>query len=383
MKKKRDLLWAMSPMMTINTISGIQPFSLERGSSQRRVFFAFNCATFAVLFCFTLYLAINFPLNVQFFSATLDISTIVRMTWMMLTLSSAALSGCMHLLRKGKIIRIFNRLTDLVKHLLRNEMVCYRKFILLQVFLFFINTSNMIALGWKSTEVVGNFSMYLCNVLMVMFWSCIHHEQEMQFYNILYLLSRCFRSMNIKLAALTSVVTSDSRLQRGGDTFILRQLSLLKILQMDLYKTYRSAKRVYGFPNLLLVLNNLLNSSFILYSIFDYGMFIYRGRSYTGLIHSILIWTLSEIFIMLTIVSANENLRKKVERTEKLVIDAMLKVEDYPVRRELRLFALQLLHTPFRSSACGFFPLELTLFTSMTATVVTYLVILVQFKGSE
>ncbi|KAG8237174.1 Gustatory receptor 4c [Ladona fulva] len=383
MKNKRDLLWAMSPMLIINTFSGIQPFSLERGSSQRRVFFAFNCATFAVLFCFTSYLTVIMPLDTKFFSEILDLSAIVRITWGMFILSSAALSGCMQLVRKDQIRCIFKDLADLVKDHLKNEMVFYRKFILLQVFLFFINTSNLIVLSWKSVEIVDVLSTNLCNAVMATFWTSIHLEQEMQFYNFLYLLSRCTRSMNIRLAALTSFVTSGSRLQRGGDTCVLRQLFRLKLFQMDLYKTQKSAKRVYGFPNLLLVMNNLLNSSFVLYSIFDYGIFIFNGRSDTIMICSIILWTCFVIFIMLSIVSASENLRKEVERTEKLVIDAMLKVEDYPVRRELRLFALQLLHTPFRSSACGFFPLELTLFTSMTATVVTYLVILVQFKGSE
>ncbi|KAG8237173.1 Gustatory receptor 4b [Ladona fulva] len=383
MRKKRDLLWAMSPMLTINTFSGIQPFSLEQGSSQSRVLFVFNCATYAVLFCFSLYLTVNLPLSVQNLSATMDLATIVRIIWRMFILSSAALSGFMHLLRKGDIKSILRGLADLVKDHLRNEMVFYRKFILLQVFLFFIHTTNVIVLGWKTIKILGVFSTRLWNVPMTIFWTSILLEQEMQFYNFLYLLSRCSRSMNIRLAALTSDITSDSLLQRGGDTFVLRRLSRLKILQMDLYKTYRSAMRVYVLPNLLLVLNNLLNLSFFLYSVFDYGLFIFKGRSDIIMIYSILLWSFYDFFIMLAIISANENLKKEVERTEKLVIDAMLKVEDYPVRRELRLFALQLLHTPFRSSACGFFPLELTLFTSMTATVVTYLVILVQFKGSE
>ncbi|KAG8230853.1 Gustatory receptor 10 [Ladona fulva] len=376
---KRDLLWAMSPMMTINTISGINPFSLEQGFSQRRKLFMFNCATYAVLTCFTLYLTIGLPLRTQLFSATLDMSTIVKIIWGMFILASADLSGCMHLLRKGEILGIFNGLTDLVKDLLSKEMVCYRKFVLLQVFLFFINTANFIVLIWKSIEVVGDISPHFYNILMMMFWTSIHLELEMQFYNHLYLLSRCARSINTKLATLNLVVTSDSRSQRGGEICVLRQLSRLKIHQIDLYSTYRSTKSVYGLPNLLLVLNNLLNFSFNIYSIYDYGTVNIKDRSDPILTLSFWLWSFSDFFIMLSIIAANENLRKEVDKTEKLVIDAMLKVEDYP----LRLFALQLLHTPFRSSACGFFPLDLTLFTSMTATVVTYLVILVQFKSSE
>ncbi|KAG8237181.1 Gustatory receptor 5c, partial [Ladona fulva] len=363
MRKKRDLHWAMSPMLTINTFSGIQPFSLEQGSSQRRVFFVFNCATFAVLFCFTSYLTIKVPYYKLYFSGTLDLSAYVKIIWGVFILSSAALSGCMHLIRKKQIISIFNGLAYLVKELWRNGMMCYRKFILHQVFLFFINTSNLITLPLRSIEIMGDVPTHFYNVLMMMFWTSIHLEQEMQFYNFLYLLSRCTHSINIRLANLNSVVTSDSRSQRDH-TCVLRQISRLKIFQIDLYKIYRSAKSVYGLPNLLLILNNLLNSSFILYSIFDYGIFSLKGRNYRGQIYSFLLWSFSDFFIMLSIISAKEKLRKEVDRTEKLVIDAMLKVEDYPVRRELRLFALQLLHTPFRSSACGFFPLDLTLFTS-------------------
>ncbi|KAG8230851.1 Gustatory receptor 12b, partial [Ladona fulva] len=364
MTKKRDLLWAMSPMITINTISGVQPFSLEQGSSERKAFFAFNCSIFAVLFCFTSYLTVNMPLHIKHFSPTLDLSAFVKMIWAMFILTSAATSGCMHLVRKEQIKRIFNGLAESVQQLWRNGIVCYRKFILLQVFLFCLSTSNFIVQMWKSIEIVGYVSTDLCNLPMMMFWSSIHLEQEMQFYNILFLLSRCFRSLNVKLATLTSVVTSDSRLHCGGDACVLRQLCRLKLLQMDLYKTHRSAKTVYVLPNILLIMNNLLNLSFILYSIFDYGIFSLKGRPDSIVLYSSLLWIFSEFFIMLSIIFVNENLNKEVDRTEKLVIDAMLKVEDYPVRRELRLFALQLLHTPFRSSACGFFPLDLTLFTS-------------------
>ncbi|KAG8237186.1 Gustatory receptor 8, partial [Ladona fulva] len=302
MRKKRDLLWAMSPMLTINTISGIQPFSLEKGSSQRRVFFVLNCTTFAVLFCFTSYLTVNMPLHVLFFSPTLDVSAIVKMTWAVFILSSAALSGCMHLLRKEQIISIFNGLAELVKELWTNGMMRYRKFILLQVFPFFINIANFVVLIWKSIKIVGDISTHLCNVPMMMFWTSIHLEQEMQFYNHLYLLSRCTRSINTKLATLNLFVTSDSRSQRGGETCVLRQLSRLKIFQNELYKIYRSTKNVYRLPNLLLVLNNLLNLSFVLYSIFDYEVFILKGQPDSTILFASLLWTFSDFFIMLSII---------------------------------------------------------------------------------
>ncbi|KAG8237172.1 Gustatory receptor 4a [Ladona fulva] len=374
---KEDLLWALSPMFTINALTGIP---IKRyTSSCSKIIAACNFFGFTILFCFSSSVALCTAIAVSFYDINMDLAKLLIFLWSAIILISVSVSGYTHLLRNKQVTDMFLDLSQLEEHSMRIFAVKrIRTLVKIQSAVLIVNTVNLIALAFVSENAREDYSFFSLYIPLLLFWTTVHLEQEWQFYNVLFLLLGCVRSANGKIRVLLEMETSNPQKE-----YFTRHLPRLKSLLLDSHNIYRSADRIYGVPNVVVGLENLLSLSILLYSIFDPRIFEYKDNWDAASMYSTLFWILSCFFIEAFVISANYQFMKEVERTEKLVIDAMLKVEDYPVRRELRLFALQLLHTPFRSSACGFFPLELTLFTSMTATVVTYLVILVQFKGSE
>ncbi|KAG8237184.1 Gustatory receptor 7a [Ladona fulva] len=374
---KEDLLWALSPMFTINALTGI-PVN-RYASSRSKIIAACNFFGYTILFCFSSSVALCTAIAVKFYEFHLDLAVIVNLFWSAIILFTTSLSGYAHFLRKKQVTDMYLDLSQLEEHsagIFAAKRI--RTVVKIQSAVLIVNTVNLIALALVSENANVDRSFFSIQTPLLLFWTTVHMEQEWQFYNVLFLLLGCVRSENEKIKVLLEMETSNPRKE-----YFTRHIPRLKSLLLDSHNIYRSAERIYGVPNVVVGLETLLSLSFLLYSIFDPRIFEYGTDWNAATMWSSLFWMLSGFFVLAFVASANYQLMKEVERTEKLVIDAMLKVEDYPLRRELRLFALQLLHTPFRSSACGFFPLDLTLFTSMMATVVTYLVILVQFKSSE
>ncbi|GLG96737.1 Putative gustatory receptor 28b, partial [Gryllus bimaculatus] len=56
---------------------------------------------------------------------------------------------------------------------------------------------------------------------------------------------------------------------------------------------------------------------------------------------------------------------------------------DSEVKKQLELFALQLVHRRVEISACGFCTVDFPLIASIAGSVTTYLVILIQFQDSD
>ncbi|KAG8230850.1 Gustatory receptor 12a, partial [Ladona fulva] len=355
---KEDLLWALSPMFTINALTGIP---IKRyASSRSNMIAACNFFGYTILFCFSSSVALCTAIAVKFYEFHLDLAVIVNLFWSAIILFTASLSGYVHFLRKYQVTDMYLDLSQLEEHsagIFAAKRI--RTVVKIQSAVLIIHTVNLIALTFVSENTKEHYSFFSLYTPLLLFWTTVHREQEWQFYNVLFLLLGCVRSANEKIRALLEMETSNPQKE-----YFTRHLPRLISLLLDSHNIYRSAERIYGVPNVVVGLETLLSLSFLLYSIVDPRIFKYGTDWNAATMCSSLFWMLSGFFILAFVASANYQLMKEVDRTEKLVIDAMLKVEDYPVRRELRLFALQLLHTPFRSSACGFFPLDLTLFTS-------------------
>ncbi|KAG8237185.1 Gustatory receptor 7b [Ladona fulva] len=385
MAKENGISWALSPMLTINAISGIPAFSFKQyGSSYTRwrVYYIGIYVTLSFLFCFSLYLTIRIVHEITYFSKNTNIAANVRVTWAIYSIFSVTISGYLHFFRRRQVEEVFQGLSRLV---IGGSVERIRTWVYIQVVAFLSFVVNFVLLSGSEFDSLRPVTtMDIFTTPVIMFWGSIHMEQEWQFYNILSLLRLSTKELNFRVRSLVANLDLrfEHRTHTAKDAKVLRQLLRLRELQLKSYYIFKRAMSIYGIANMILSGETLISLAFLLFSAIDSRIF---GHNETIPLRTIcsIYWIVCEVSAMISVVAASECLHKEVERTEKLVIDAMLKVEDYPLRRELRLFALQLLHTPFRSSACGFFPLDLTLFTSMMATVVTYLVILVQFKSSE
>ncbi|KAG8230852.1 Gustatory receptor 12c, partial [Ladona fulva] len=366
MAKENGILWALSPMLTINTLSGIPAFSLrEYGSSPTRwrVYYIGTYVSLSFLFCFSLYITMRIISSLNYFTKNIDVVAHVRVTWGLYSIFTVTISGYLHFFRRRQVEEVFVELSKLV---IGSRVERIRTWVNIQALVFLSFVVNFVLLSGSEIESHRQVStMAYFATLLPMVWGSIHMEQEWQFYNILLLLRLSTEDLNFRVRSLPDNLKGslEHRSRTAKKARVLRQLSRLRELQLKSHHTFKRVMRVYGLANMTLSGETLISLAFLLFSVIDSRVFRYKETIPLGFFAS-MYWIFCEVSAMTFVVTASECLRKEVDRTEKLVIDAMLKVEDYPVRRELRLFALQLLHTPFRSSACGFFPLDLTLFTS-------------------
>ncbi|KOC67773.1 Putative gustatory receptor 43a [Habropoda laboriosa] len=94
-------------------------------------------------------------------------------------------------------------------------------------------------------------------------------------------------------------------------------------------------------------------------------------------------WCIFHITRMLIIVQPSYFTVAEGRRTAILVSQLLSRSFEANARRELEIFSLQLLHRPLEFTACGLFPLDRTLITSIAGAVTTYLVILIQFQNAD
>ncbi|XP_034232272.1 gustatory receptor for sugar taste 43a-like [Thrips palmi] len=95
-------------------------------------------------------------------------------------------------------------------------------------------------------------------------------------------------------------------------------------------------------------------------------------------------WLLAHVSRMLLLVTYCSKAKDEAKRTGALVGKFLNNVRlDSPLHRELQAFSMQLMHHNVSFTACGMFELGLPLTVSVMGAVATYLVVLLQIKGSS
>nr|QHN69215.1 gustatory receptor 9 [Sirex nitobei] len=96
------------------------------------------------------------------------------------------------------------------------------------------------------------------------------------------------------------------------------------------------------------------------------------------------LWCILHVGRIFVIVQPCYTVSEESKKTASIVSKLLSLDWEPEVRKQLKMFSLQLLHRPFELSACGHFSLNRSLITSIAGAVTTYLVILIQFqKGDE
>ncbi|XP_046997988.1 putative gustatory receptor 2a [Schistocerca americana] len=107
-----------------------------------------------------------------------------------------------------------------------------------------------------------------------------------------------------------------------------------------------------------------------------------------SMVYVSVMWVVVHVGGILAITWSCSKASSEIRRTADLVNKVLLSPMDYgttgaSVRRQLKLFSLQLLHRRLRFTASGLFTIDLSNLSSMATGVVTYLVIFVQFNDTE
>ncbi|KAJ1519734.1 hypothetical protein ONE63_004990 [Megalurothrips usitatus] len=145
-------------------------------------------------------------------------------------------------------------------------------------------------------------------------------------------------------------------------------------LQRELRRTFQQLDEVFGLQTLL-----FLSVAFVQTTVMLYMMFVEGVLNPVASIDFVVI--LVQLYATLAVC---QNVKDESRRTAVVVHRCLLSPDldlHAGTRAALVGFSVQLLSSEMAFSACGFFDLDLALLQSFVGTVVTYIVIMVQFRG--
>ncbi|KAG8230845.1 Gustatory receptor 14b [Ladona fulva] len=384
-EKREDLLWALSPMFKINTFTGISPFAVERNAKPRRWTVTLHYLLFTLLVFLSAFNCFRFVIQSTSYDQSESETKYVRLVWSTTDLVAGILCAYIHLLKQRRVRRVFLDVVQLGE-MLPEDALCasrIRRSVQIQSVLFISMALNSAMISFWISKLFG-FAATGMHIFFTQYFLLVHIQSVWQFYVAIFLLRKCFAALNFEIRSMILESILRERLFHGlKQPSLSEDLSLLRKVHLRACEASKSAASVYGIQIVLLAFYNVLRICFTLYSCVDSKVFRISDEFDLPLKIDLSSWIITHSALQFLVVYATEKLYGQSDKTGKLVSEMILKVKDHRIRRELHLFSLQLLHTKFHFTACGFFPLDFTLLTSMAAAVVTYLVILVQFQESE
>ncbi|XP_034944093.1 putative gustatory receptor 28a [Chelonus insularis] len=162
---------------------------------------------------------------------------------------------------------------------------------------------------------------------------------------------------------------------------IMSRLIFLRQAHRTLYEITYSITEFYSWPILFAITGCCTRLILSLYYLIMVIMSV-KAASVTRYILAFL-WVIVFIFPIIPLTGFVTRISTEIKRTGDVVNRIMNKYStQIKIHYELEQFSIELLHRKLRFTACGLFSLDGGLVTSMTSTMITYMIILVQFKDS-
>ncbi|XP_039305708.1 putative gustatory receptor 28b [Solenopsis invicta] len=211
---------------------------------------------------------------------------------------------------------------------------------------------------------------------------------DMIFINCVFVLKACFKQLNDNLINLVKLVTNDDTYILGSTYYnernplVLMKLKVLKKQHLMISDTVQVLNKIFSLPLLVTISRTFLAITFALYFYvmrWKIGM-LYAENNVNGQIYD-MVWIFIMTFFALKmglLVWACETAKNQAIDINTAVHSVLNSISDKELKRELQLFALQLVHHRNVFSA-KWTNIDLTLFTAMVGGITKHLVILIQF----
>ncbi|XP_018060097.1 PREDICTED: putative gustatory receptor 28a [Atta colombica] len=288
-------------------------------------------------------------------------------------------------IKQKSLVRIANRLITIeheidhlydLYHPLRRQrifctmiIVCTLKICLLILLLF----NDNLALGtgpisWL-TDILPTFHMG---------WLLI------QYFLLVTVIQTDFADVNRAIQSLIGINTPD--LQSLYQTrriivnnSIVHQLLQLRDVHCHLCEISEDVSSFYSLPVLFGIIFLFLTLTYNGYFLFWIVMITDDILEYDTLSNTI-VWLIFLIYPIFLLTNKITKILIEIEKTGNIVHDLLNCAIGKDKKAELKKFSLQLLHRKIQFTANGYFMLDNTFLHSLTGTVMTYLIILVQFQ---
>ncbi|KYM88346.1 Putative gustatory receptor 28b [Atta colombica] len=291
-------------------------------------------------------------------------------------------------IKQKSLVRIANRLIiiehdidrlyDLYYPLQRQRIfytmiiVCILKICLLILLLFTqIVTGHTDPISWL-TDVLPTFHVG---------WLLI------QYFLLVTVIQTDFADVNRLIQSLTRTNAPDLRLQSLYQTrrIIINNSTVYQLLQLrdvhcHLCKISEDVSSFYSLSVLFGIVFLFLTLIYNGYYFLSFLLMTDNILNYSYSIIDVIVWIILLIYPIFLLTNKITRILIEMNKAGNLVHDLLNCAIEKETNAELKKFSLQLLHRKIQFTANGYFTLDNTFLYSLTGTVVTYLVILVQFQ---
>ncbi|KAL6443178.1 hypothetical protein ACFW04_002841 [Cataglyphis niger] len=373
---------------------GLATFTYRIDTSKKKTLYTFQYSEFGIVYNTVLislmvasnYLSIPYRINLQYENKT-NLTVGIELVQTILGTLVICMILLFYCIDQKSLVRIINRLTDVeheIDHLyhlynpLRRQRVlctmiiacimniCLLIVLLVTEFLAFHSTP----ISWLS-DILPAFHVG---------WMII------QYFLLVTIIQAGFADVNRAIENLSRVSTPDLRSQSFCQTrriivsnSTVRQLLQLRDVHCHLCEISGNVSDFYSLPILFGVIFLFLSLIYNGYYLLSPLLMSDEVLQYE-IFSNTVFWLIYLIYPISLLTNRITRISNEMEKTGNIVHNILSCAIGKEAKSELKQFSLQILHRKIRFTANGYFTLDNSFIYSLIGTVVTYLVILVQFQ---
>ncbi|KAL6443176.1 hypothetical protein ACFW04_002841 [Cataglyphis niger] len=390
----KNSLWMFRVLIIFFKLIGLATFTYRIDTSKKKTLYTFQYSEFGIVYNTVLislmvasnYLSIPYRINLQYENKT-NLTVGIELVQTILGTLVICMILLFYCIDQKSLVRIINRLTDVeheIDHLyhlynpLRRQRVlctmiiacimniCLLIVLLVTEFLAFHSTP----ISWLS-DILPAFHVG---------WMII------QYFLLVTIIQAGFADVNRAIENLSRVSTPDLRSQSFCQTrriivsnSTVRQLLQLRDVHCHLCEISGNVSDFYSLPILFGVIFLFLSLIYNGYYLLSPLLMSDEVLQYE-IFSNTVFWLIYLIYPISLLTNRITRISNEMEKTGNIVHNILSCAIGKEAKSELKQFSLQILHRKIRFTANGYFTLDNSFIYSLIGTVVTYLVILVQFQ---
>ncbi|XP_029658596.1 putative gustatory receptor 28a isoform X1 [Formica exsecta] len=390
----KNSLWMLPVLIIFFKLIGLATFTHRIDTSKKRTLYTFQYSEYGIVYNTVLisltvasnYLSIPYRINLKYENKT-NLTVAIELVQTILGTIVICTILLFYCVDQKFFVRIINRLTDVeheIDHLYRLYNPLRRQRVLCTLIIVCIlNICLLIVL--LITEVLAFHSSpisWLSDILPTFHvgWMII------QYFMLVTIIQADFADVNRAIEDLSRVSTPDFRPQSFCQTrrvivsnSIVRQLLQLRDVHCHLCEISGNVSDFYSLPILFGVTFLFLSLIYNGYYLFSPLLMSDEVLEYE-IFSNTIFWLIYLIYPLFILTNRITKILNEMEKTGNIVHNILSCTIGKEAKSELKQFSLEILHRKIRFTANGYFTLDNSFLYSLIGTVVTYLVILVQFQ---
>ncbi|GAB1864406.1 Gustatory receptor [Camponotus japonicus] len=391
-RSHQDSLWMLRMLIIFFKLIGLATFIRRINTSKKRTLYTFQYSELGIIYNGVLislmvasnYLSIPYRIKIKYENKS-NLTVVIELVQTILGTIVICTILFFYCVDQKSFIRIINRLTDIeheIDHLYRLYSPLQRQRVLWTMILVCIS-NNCLLIVLLVSEVLAFHTTpvsWLTDILPTFHvgWMII------QYFMLVTIIQTDFIDVNRAIQTLSR--TPDLRPQSFYQTrrvivsnSTVNQLLQLRDVHCNLCEISENVSDFYSLPILFgvtfLFLSLIYNGYYLLSpllmsdEVLEYVVF-----------SNTIVWLIYLTYPIFLLTNRITRIMNEMEKTGNIVHNVLSCAIGKEARSELKQFSLQILHRKIRFTANGYFTLDNSFLYSLIGTVVTYLVILVQFQ---